>query len=426
MSKEKISRRRWVEIAGGTIVGLAVGAAAGYLLAPREVITPAPTPTATPAPTPTATPAPTPTKKVLLGCLWPLTGPYAMFGKDMMEAGELAIHEWREKGFNLDYLVRDTEINPAASVRRTRELVEEKKIDYLVGCLSSAVQCAVNEYARERKVFWMVGAACEPDMRRKGVLGDYVYMPYAGVETLGAIAGEWCNKQGYDKAYCLALDYIYGYVTNGKFKEVYEGEIVGEDFVPPTITDWSAYLEKFRASGAEILINGVGGAALIALLKQGLEFKLKDYMDIYNMQQWLTMSKAAGKEANEGIYGNAPFYWGLDLPSTKAFVKKFVDHYGHVPDNFGAATYAGIMELFTAIEETGSYECEDLARFLDGREFDWNKGKQVWRPCDHQAIQYIYVVKGKKAEDVTGEDYWEVVDRIWNEPYMISCEEEGY
>lgn len=58
MSEEKVSRRKYIAIAGGVVAAAAIGGAAYYLSRPPA---PTPTPTPKPTPTPTITPTPTPT-----------------------------------------------------------------------------------------------------------------------------------------------------------------------------------------------------------------------------------------------------------------------------------------------------------------------------------------------------------------------------
>jgi len=70
-AEESVSRRRWLQVTGGTIVGLAVGAAAGYLGAPKapaEVVTKTVEKTTTVTVTPPPiTPKPTPEKIMVAG-----------------------------------------------------------------------------------------------------------------------------------------------------------------------------------------------------------------------------------------------------------------------------------------------------------------------------------------------------------------------
>src|SRR3982075_548687 len=88
----------------------------------------------------------------------PLTGPYATEAQDQVRAAEVAIAEFNEggglNGRKAELLVRDDKLNPGEAATRTLELIENDKVNFIVGSLSAAVQLAVNNVTKQRKVIF--------------------------------------------------------------------------------------------------------------------------------------------------------------------------------------------------------------------------------------------------------------------------------
>src|SRR5690349_5897240 len=85
----------------------------------------------------------------------PLTGPYGAEAQDQVRAAEVAIAEFNESGGlngrKAELLVRDDRLNPGEAATRALELIENDKVQFIVGSLSAAVQLAVNNVTKARK-----------------------------------------------------------------------------------------------------------------------------------------------------------------------------------------------------------------------------------------------------------------------------------
>src|SRR3984957_19901970 len=95
---------------------------------------------------------------IKIGFPVPLTGPYGAEAQDQVRAAEVAIAEFNEggglNGRKAELLVRDDKLNPGEAATRTLELIEADKVNFIVGSLSAAVQLAVNNVAKQRKIVY--------------------------------------------------------------------------------------------------------------------------------------------------------------------------------------------------------------------------------------------------------------------------------
>src|SRR3954449_4151517 len=96
--------------------------------------------------------------KIKVGFPVPLTGPYGAEAEDQVRAAQVAIAEFNEggglNGRMAELLVRDDKLNPGEAATRTLELIENDKVNFVVGSLSASVQLAINNITKERKIIF--------------------------------------------------------------------------------------------------------------------------------------------------------------------------------------------------------------------------------------------------------------------------------
>ncbi|WP_455277246.1 ABC transporter substrate-binding protein [[Eubacterium] cellulosolvens] len=412
-SEKDVSRRKFITIgAGAAIAAAVIGAGAYFNYKPRE-------------------------EEVKIGLLAPLTGEYSMFGEDMLRNAEFAIDKWNEKGGVLGkpitLLVRDDENKPEPATRRAKELINTNKVNFLSGPLSAACQFAVNEVIREEKIPWMIGAAVLPPLRMKDTRSDYAWWVMAAPKMYCSAAAKFALDNFGDSIYIMGSDYAWGRGCGESGHTKYEefgGNIVGEDYVPLGSTDFSAYFPKIQAAKPDVIFGAIAGTMMISFIKQAHSFGiLEDTPLMGTNNPTLTETMALSPEEMENVYTGLQFYW--EYPNAKEYVDEFIKKYDIPPDTFGYNIYAGLNNLFTAIERVGTLEPkeinDEIARL---GKWDWGKGESYYRACDHQAIQTWQIGKGKDPTKVEGEwDRFEIVHTYTTEEigkFLTPCEELGY
>ena len=89
-------------------------------------------------------------KPVKIGLLATLEGPFAAGGADGMRGAELAIKERKGMvaGRKIELVKASSDAKPDVAVNATRKLVEQDKVDIMVGPLSGGEGIAVKEYSK--------------------------------------------------------------------------------------------------------------------------------------------------------------------------------------------------------------------------------------------------------------------------------------
>lgn len=96
---------------------------------------------------------------VRVGVLAPLSGPFAMYGKQFREAIEVYRKQNGDKagGHTVEIVYRDlTETNPALAKALAQELVVKDKVQYLAGVVFTPNALAIAPLAEEAKVPFVV------------------------------------------------------------------------------------------------------------------------------------------------------------------------------------------------------------------------------------------------------------------------------
>jgi len=82
------------------------------------------------------------------------------------------------------------------------------------------------------------------------------------------------------------------------------------------------------------------------------------------------------------------------------------------------------MEFFSAIQRTESLDPDRIIAAMEGHKFQWARGPQYWRKCDHQSIQDLLVVTPKKPQKKF--DIFQIAGKMGAEAIVKSCREQGF
>ena len=366
----------------------------------------------------------------------PLTGPYGTEAQDQVRAAEVAIAEFNERGGlngrKAELVVRDDKLNPGEAATRTLELIEKEKVNFIVGSLSAAVQLAVNNVTKERQV--MYNSISQSDtINEVSDFSKYTFHEALNPHMTAGAVGRYAFPKFGKKVAFLTADYAYGHEMVRGFQEA--GKAFGIETLvdirhPIGTTDFSALLPRIQALKPDILcISNFGRDQQIAL-KQATDFGMKKSMKIVAPILLYTGRIAAGAQAFEGVIGGTSYYWGIEdkFASAKAFNERFRKmHGGKVPSDYGALGYGGVMTLLMGAKAAGSVEPDKVIAAVEALKYDYYKGPQYYRKCDHQSVQSVLVIKSKSKDMKNESDVFEVLSTEEpTEANLRSCEELGH
>ena len=373
---------------------------------------------------------------IKIGFPVPLTGAFSAEAQDQVRAAEIAVAEFNQTGgFNgrkAELLVRDDKLNPGEAATRTLELIEKDKVDFVVGSLSAATQLSINAVCRDRKIIFNSISQSDAINEAK----DWsLYTFHEALNphlTAGAVARYAFPKFGKKIVY-LTADYAYGHEMVRGFQRA--GQPLGAQTLadirhPLGAADYSAFLPRIQALKPDILVLCNFGRDLVNSAKQATDFGLKTNTKIIAPVLLYTSRQAGGADAFEGILGGTSYYWGMEdkIPAAKAFNDKFRKaHGGNVPSDYGALGYAGVRSVLQAVREAKSTESVKVSIALRQLRYNWYKGEQFYRKCDHQSVQSVVIVESKSKNMKDKYDVFNVLAiEDAEEKNLRSCDELGH
>ncbi len=373
---------------------------------------------------------------IKIGFPTPLTGAFSAEAQDQVRAAELAVKEFNAaggyKGRMVELLVRDDKLNPGEAATRTLELIEKDKVDFVVGSLSAATQLSINAVCRDRKVLFNSISQSDAINEAK----DWsLYTFHEALNphlTAGAVARYAFPKFGKKVVY-LTADYAYGHEMVRGFQRA--GQALGMQTLadirhPLGAADYSAFLPRIQSLKPDILVLCNFGRDLVNSAKQATDFGLKQSTKIIAPVLLYTSRLAGGAEAFEGVLGGTSYYWGMEdkIPAAKTFNDAFRKaNGGAVPSDYGALGYAGIKSVLQAVKNADATDSTRVSIALRQLKYNFYKGEQFYRKCDHQSVQSVVIVESKSKAMKDKYDVFNVLSiEAADEKNLRSCDELGH
>jgi branched-chain amino acid transport system substrate-binding protein len=374
---------------------------------------------------------------IRIGCPLPLTGPFAALAADMQRGAVLAVDELNAKGGVLgrkvEVLFRDDQLRPAIGAQRTKELIENERVQFIVGGLAAHVQMAINEQTKKSKVLF-ISTSQSDEISAKPDTSPITFHEALNPTITSRVVGTWVAQNLGKKWWIIYADYAWGKQNNAVLTEVLKkqgGTLLGSTPYPLGSAEFSAHLPKIQAAKPDVLMNVAPGADNVALHKQVISYGMKGQMKMAQPLHWISYLKEGGSEIYQDVYGGLNWYWELQeqIPTAKKFVEAGMKKFNVPPGDYAAYSYSGVLEVARGVELAKSTEADAVANALRKNPvYDHFKGKQWWRACDNKSFQDMWIVRGRGPGKTKGE--WGLADIVSkvaaNEEYDRTCAEKGH
>ncbi|WP_425311839.1 substrate-binding domain-containing protein [Neobacillus novalis] len=343
---------------------------------------------------------------IKIGVLASKTGALESYGKQTLRGFELGLDyatdgKMEVAGRKIEFIVEDTETKPEVAVQKATKLLEEDKVDFLVGSSSSADTLAVLPLAEEYKKIMVVEPAAA-DSITGSEFNKYMFHS-ARNSSQDAVAGAAAIAKKGVKIATLAPDYSFGRDGVAAFKEAAKklgAEIVKEEYADPAATDFTSNIQKIVDAKPDYLF----------VVWAGANSPWKQIADMKVQEKGIKISTGAPDiaalstmEPLIGMEGFTVYYH--DLPKNKINDWLVAEHKkrfnGDVPDLFTPGGMSAAISIVEALKKSnGEADADKLIKTLEGMSFETPKGKMTYRPEDHQALQALYAIKLEKKDGV--------------------------
>lgn len=345
---------------------------------------------------------------IKIGVLTSLSGALQDYGEQTQKGFTLGLEYLTDgtlevEGRPIELIWEDTTNVPDVARERAIKLLDQDKVDILVGCASSSDAAAVVDIAEEFKTVFIIDPAAA-DFLTGESWNRYVFRTGRNsAQDAAAMADVITNSKPGAKVATFAPDTSFGVsMVEPMVKELEErgGVLVHQEFPPADTTDFSPYIMRIREAQPDYLYVIWAGA-------NNPWQQLMDYdLESYGIKITTGAPEIAALKSMQpmiGMQGFSVYHWTLPQNNEMNdwLVENHMERYDEVPDLFTPGGMAAASAIITAIEKTGGdTDAEALIEAMEGMEYDSPTGKRYFREEDHQSIQVLYEIILTEEEGV--------------------------
>jgi branched-chain amino acid transport system substrate-binding protein len=345
---------------------------------------------------------------IKLGVITDQTGPLSVMGIANANVARMVVDDINAKGGllgrKMDLYLEDSATTDSVAEAKAAKLVEQDKVDVLLGGIYSSTRQAIKRVAVTKgKTLYIYleqyeGQECDPLIFCTGPVPAQQLEP-----TI-----PWLMQHtGAKRFYLPSADYIWPRIMNTKVRELVTangGEIVGEEYFPLHHTDYGRTVDKIMSSGTEVVFNTTVPPGVAPFLEQlhkaGFTKRGGKLVCTYFEENILGLFPA---EHVEGMYGCLDYYQDVSDPFSRQLLRRYDERYpGGAKFTAGSAStgmYRGLMLWAAAVTEAGSLKQDDVIKALDhARIAEGPGGPAEMVPGQHHLRLNMYIAQVKNSE----------------------------
>jgi branched-chain amino acid transport system substrate-binding protein len=209
---------------------------------------------------------------VKIGVLATLEGPFAAGGADGMRGAELAIKQRGGvvAGRKIEMIRASSNANPDVAVNAVRKLVEQDKVDIVVGPLSGGEGIAVKDYSKTQpNMTFINGGSGAQATTLTNPSPNFFRFNTEGAQWMVGL-GKAAMDKGYKRVMVIAEDYAFPYSQVQGFMSEFcrlGGKVPVKAWVPLGGKDYSSVIARIPKD-VDALLVVLGGADAVNFLNQ--------------------------------------------------------------------------------------------------------------------------------------------------------------
>jgi branched-chain amino acid transport system substrate-binding protein len=303
---------------------------------------------------------------VRIGVLTDLSGTYSdLSGAGAVLATQMAIDDFVAKdkpAFKVEMVSADHQNKGDISSNKAREWFEKDKVDVVTELVTTSTALAVMKIAKEKNRIALISGAASTRVTNEDCNDVTVHWTYDTYAVANGTA-KAVVQQGGKSWFFLTADYAFGHSLEKDAGDVVKangGTVVGTVRHPFPGTDFSSFLLKAQASGAQVIGLANAGTDTTNSIKQAAEFGITPKQSLAGLLVFITDVHSLGLKATQGMYLTEGFYWNLN-DETRAWSKRFFDKHKRMPTMVQAGQYSSVSHYLKAVKAVDS---DDTAKVM--------------------------------------------------------------
>ncbi len=343
-------------------------------------------------------------KVVRIGVLTDMGGAYSdLSGAGSVIAAKMAAEDFQageKPAFAVEVVSADHQNKGDISSNKAREWFDRDKVDVVTDLVTTSTALAVMKVAKEKNRIALVNGAASTRITNEDcndVTVHWTYDTYALANgTARAVV-----KQGGKSWFFLTADYAFGHSLEKDASDVVVangGKVLGAVRHPFPGTDFSSFLLKAQASGAQVIGLANAGTDTTNSIKQAAEFGITPKQSLAGLLMFITDIHSLGLKTTQTMYLTEGFYWDLN-DETRAWSKRFFDRAKKMPTMVQAGQYSSIMHYLKAVKAAGSDDTQKVMAAMRKTPVNDFFAKNGTVREDGRMVHDTYLLQVKKPEE---------------------------
>ena len=341
---------------------------------------------------------------VRIGVLTDMGGAYSdLSGAGSVTATKMAVEDFQAKekpAFAIEVVSADHQNKGDISSNKAREWFDRDKVDVVTELVTSSTALAVMKVAKEKNKIALINGAASTRITNEDCNDVTVHWTYDTYAVANGTA-KAVVKQGGKSWYFLTADYAFGHSLEKDASEVVAangGKVLGAVRHPFPGNDFSSFLLKAQASGAQVIGLANAGTDTTNSIKQAAEFGITPKQSLAGLLMFITDIHSLGLKTTQTMYLTEGFYWDLN-DETRAWSKRFFERAKKMPTMVQAGQYSSTMHYLKAVKATGSDDTQKVMTWMKKTPVNDFFAKNGTIRDDGRMVHDMYLLQVKKPEE---------------------------
>jgi branched-chain amino acid transport system substrate-binding protein len=349
---------------------------------------------------------------VKIGVLTDLSGTYSdLSGQGAVTAVQMAIDDFlaQEKpAFKVEMVYADHQNKGDIAANKAREWFERDNVDMVTDLVTTSTALAVMKIGKEKNRVVLVSGAGSTRITNEDCNDLTVHWTY-DTYALAHGTAKAVVQQGGKTWFFLTADYAFGHSLEKDASDVVTangGTVVGSVRHPFPGTDFSSFLLKAQASGAQVIGLANAGTDTTNSIKQAVEFGVTPKQTLAGLLMFITDVHSLGLKTAQGMYLTEGFYWDLN-EQTRAWSKRFFEKHRRMPTMAQAGDYSSAMHYLKAVKAINSDDAQKVMAQMKKTPVNDFLATNGRIREDGRMVHDMYLFQVKKPSESTGPwDYY--------------------
>lgn len=337
---------------------------------------------------------------VAIASLHDLSGPLDAFGVPSHMCMKFAVEQLNAAGGLLGKMIELKTYDGQSDINKFPQYAQQAALNdrvvMLQGAITGASREATRPVLRRYKVPFVYGTIYEGGLCEKNAISVNTGGNQQVVPLL-----EWSFKNLGKKVHYIASDYNaprnFG-LWNHVIAKRDGGEVVGDDYYPLDVTDFSGAIAKIQAAKPDFVHSCLVGGPAMSFYRQwaaaGMLKKIPIISIVFGGGQ---EHEILTPEESDGVIAAYNYFQELDTPQNKAFITALEASVGKehpYVNGIAIGGYNGVMIWAEAVKKAGSFDRDAvIGAFESGISWEGPGGLMVTDGPTHNTTQDVHIIK---------------------------------